>query len=113
MTDQPLKIAKGYNGQLLLFNNKIRIERKGLLPFLTQGYKGQKDIYLKQISSIQFKPAGLITNGYIQFAFIGGSENKGGLFQAVKDENTIMFTKKQQKDFEEIRDLIEELNPKN
>jgi hypothetical protein len=104
--DNPIKTAKGVNGQLLLYKNRVRIERKGVLSFLTQGLKGQKDVFIKQISSIQFKPAGLLTNGYIQFAFLGGTENKGGLFNATQDENTIMFNKGQQKVFEEIKEML-------
>ncbi|SFC51909.1 DUF4429 domain-containing protein [Bacillus sp. UNCCL81] len=100
--------ANGVNGQLEINGNKIVIKRKGMLAKMTQGLKGDKEILIKQISSIQFKPAGSLTNGYIQFAFSGGKENKGGLFDATKDENSIMFNKKQQKEFEAIKALIEE-----
>ncbi|KZE67656.1 hypothetical protein AWM68_17945 [Fictibacillus phosphorivorans] len=100
--------ATGLNGQLVLLDNKIVIKRKGAWGFLTQGLKGDKEIYIKQISSIQFKPGGSITNGFIQFAFSGGDETKGGLFDAVNDENSIMFKKKQNGDFLKIKELIEE-----
>jgi len=100
--------AKGVNGQLEFTGNKIAIKRKGMLAKMTQGLKGDKEILIKQISSIQFKPAGALTNGYIQFAFSGGKENKGGLFDATQDENAIMFNKKQMKEFEEIKSAIEE-----
>ena len=49
----------------------------------------------------------MLTNGYIQFAFIGGQEAKGALFQATQDENTIMFTKGQQASFEKVKEIIE------
>lgn len=49
---------------------------------------------ISSISSIQFKNAGAMFNGYIQFAFMGGQEAKGGIFQGTQDENTVMFTKK-------------------
>ena len=104
--EEILKEAKGVNGQLELLENKIKIKRKGLRSLMTQGLKGDKEIIIKQISSIQFKNAGL-TNGYIQFAFLGGKEAKGGIVQAIQDENTIMFSKAQQSDFEEIKSLIE------
>ena len=48
----------------------------------------------------------MLTNGYIQFAFVGGSESKGGLFQGVRDENTVIFKASQQKDFEKLRDEL-------
>lgn len=100
--------VQGVNGQLELDGDDIRISRKGALGFLTQGHKGVKQIYVGDISSIQFKAAGALSNGYIQFTFQGGAEAKGGLFQATQDENSIMFRKNQQDFFEDIRDLIEE-----
>lgn len=101
-------IASGIGGEIEAYQNKIILRPKGLLGFALKGLKGDKTIYLKDISSIQFKNAGLFTNGYIQFAFHGGKEAKGGLFQATKDENTIMFNASQQSQFEEVRDFIEE-----
>jgi hypothetical protein len=98
--------AKGVNGQLELLEGRIRISRKGVLGFLTQGLKGDKEINISSISSIQWKKAGAFTNGYIQFAFHGGAEAKGGLFQATQDENSIMFTKAQEAEFEKIRDEV-------
>src|SRR6056297_1311375 len=103
-----LKKAKGVNGQLELLKNKIVIKRKGSLSFLTQGLKGNKEIQIKQISSIQLKSAGALTNGYIQFSFIGGQETKGGIFNATRDENSIMFKSKQEENFIEIKNMIEE-----
>lgn len=103
-----LKKAKGVNGQLELLENKLVIRRKGAISFITQGLKGDKEIQIKQISSIQLKSPSFVTNGYIQFGFLGGQETKGGLFNATKDENTIMFNKKQEDDFLEIKKIIEE-----
>lgn len=100
--------AIGVNGQLELVGNKIVIKRKGMLAKMTQGLKGDKEILIKQISSIQFKNAGAFTNGYIQFAFSGGKEDKGGLFDATKDENAVMFNKKQQLNFERLKKAVEE-----
>jgi len=99
--------AKGVNGQIELFANKVRIRRKGVLGFLTQGLKGDKEIMISSITSVQFKKAGMLTNGYIQFAFMGGKEAKGGIFQATQDENTVMFNTKQQPDFERIKEEVE------
>lgn len=97
----------GHNGQLELTDTVLRIKRKGVLAFMTQGLKGDKEILVSQISSIQFKKADFFTNGYIQFAFIGGREAKGGLFQGTQDENTVMFRASQQADFEKLRDELQ------
>lgn len=97
----------GHNGQLELTESVLRIRRKGALAFVTQGLKGDKEIRLAQISSVQFKAATLFTNGYIQFAFVGGQEAKGGILQAGQDENTVMFRPNQQAEFEEFRDELQ------
>ena len=86
---------------------------KGLLGVALKGLKGDKTIYIKNISSIQFKNAGIFTKGYIQFTFSGGKEAKGGLFQATKDENTIMFTESQQPEFQKVRDFVEAIISSN
>ena len=49
----------------------------------------------------------MLTNGYIQFAFMGGQEAKRGFWQGIWDENTVLFNAKQQIDFEHIRDEVE------
>ena len=98
--------AKGVNGQIELYNNKVCIIRKGIISLMTQGLKGNKDIMISTISSIQLKKAGL-TNGYIQFSFMGGKEAKGGLLQGTHDENTVMFHKKHQPLFEQIKETVE------
>ena len=100
--------VKGVNGQIELLPNKVRIKRKGAMGFLTQGLKGDKEILISQISSIQFKKATGFTNGYIQFAFIGGQEAKGGLFQATQDENTVMFNTFHKEEFQELKEAIEQ-----
>ena len=97
----------GYNGIIQVSDNTITIKRKGVLAFLSQGLKGSKDIYINKISSIQIKNANWLTNGYIQFSFLGGSENKNGIFDAVSDENTVLFTNGQQENFLTLKSFIE------
>lgn len=106
---QPLLTAAGRNGQLEVHATKIKICRNGLLAMASHGFKGDKDVLLSAITSIQFKEANLITNGYIQFGFSGGRESKDGVIDAVSDENTIMFTKKQQTAFVQAKNQIEQL----
>lgn len=103
---KPILDVKGVNGQIQLYEDHIVISRKGTLGFLTQGHKGRKSVFIRQISSVQFKDPGLATNGYIQFAFLGGQETKGGLFNATRDENSVMFKRGQRKDFERLRDEV-------
>lgn len=71
-----LIVAKGHNGTLEVYDDKIIIKRKGVLSFLTQGLKGDKEIYIKNLSSIQMKKTNMLTNGFIQFSFLGGKKQR-------------------------------------
>lgn len=95
-------IAEGYNGRMELHDGAVVITRK---LFFGRS-KGAKSIVVNSISAVQFKPCGL-TAGYLQLAFSGSKESKGGLMDAASDENTIMFYKKAQPQFEALRDEIE------
>ena len=86
--------------------NSITIIRKGVLNLMNHGLKGEKTIPLKSITAVQLKKPGM-TNGYIQFGILGGNENKGGVFAATQDENTIMFSSKYYKDMLELKERIE------
>lgn len=99
--------ANGHNGQLELTDSVLRIKRKGALALLTQGLKGDKEILISQLTSIQLKKASIIVNGYIQFSFNGSQEAKGGAFQGASDENTVMFRSGQQDEFLVLRDELQ------
>ncbi|MFO6497600.1 SHOCT domain-containing protein [Bacillus sp. HSf4] len=95
---------KGSNGSVVVTPTKVILKYS---RFLGSG-KGEKEIRLNSISGIQLKKP-VLTAGYIQFSFSGSSEQKGkSIFDAVKDENTIMCKNKQQyKGFVEAKELIE------
>ncbi len=96
----------GHNGQLELFEDKIRIIRKGFVALMTQGLKDDKEILIENISDIQFRKASLFTNGYIHYSTSRGKSKKIGFWQAERDENTVIFTIKQQPEFEKIKDVL-------
>jgi hypothetical protein len=100
--------ARGRNGQLTVYPTKIVIAREGAIGFISQGHKGRKEIDLAQISAVQFKDPGPLTVGYIQFSFIGGSENKHGISDAISDENSILFAQKAEPAFREAKRLIDQ-----
>lgn len=91
-----------------LDGNFLRIKRKGFLNLANHGLDGEKTFDINNITGVQLKEAGF-TSGYIQFILMGSRESKGGVFAASKDENTVMFTKKEQKMAEEIKDYVENL----
>jgi hypothetical protein len=100
-------IAKGIGDVLELYEHKITIKRTGFANFLTKGLQGDKDIFINQLTSIQFKKAGAFVSGYLKFGVLGGVEGKRGIFEAAGDENAVMFTEPQEPAFEQIRAELE------
>ncbi len=102
------EIIEGYGASVEVSDDGIIIRRKGLLSFSLHGMKGAKSIPFASIAAVQFKAAGLMTSGYIQFSILGGNESRGGLMAATKDENSILFkNKRQNADFERLRSMVE------
>jgi len=96
----------GHNGQLEFFEDKIRIKRKGFVALMTQGLKEEREILTEHISDVQFRKAGLFTNGYIHFVISGRKSKKVGFWQAESDEDTVIFTIKQQPEFEKVKGIL-------
>jgi len=106
--DKPIMTAQGQNNsRLLLFPDKVRIERKGLNSMIIQGMAGDKDIAISTISAVQFKKSGTFTSGFIQFSFSGAKQSFAGMISPMRNENTIMFNSKHQPEFEAIKNEIE------
>lgn len=87
-------------------NGFIKISRRGLTNRLNNG-GGDKNIRISSLSGVQVKKPGL-TTGYIQFIF-SGSKDTSGVMDAVKDENSVLFTKKEYDLALKLRDHVEEL----
>jgi hypothetical protein len=102
--------AKGKNGQLSYDGSFVTIHGSGFLARTTRG-KGEKRIPVTSINGVRWKPAGAMVNGYMALTVAGAIEKQAGFgnqtYRAVKDENSVVFTKKQQPDFEKIRAEIE------
>ncbi|MFB6825128.1 DUF4429 domain-containing protein [Streptomyces virginiae] len=102
--------VSGQGGQLVFDGQYVTITRKGFLARATHG-KGEKRLHVAQISAVQWKPAGALVNGFIQFS-IGGADRqapKGGrTLDASKDENSIVFTRQQQPEFERLRVALDQ-----
>jgi hypothetical protein len=100
--------AKGHNGSVSFDGRLVTIKRSGL-GRLTQA-KNDKVIPLRQISAVQLKPAGMLTNGFIEFSIGGGSERGSAAgsatVNAASNENAVLFTKKQAAEFAALRDAV-------
>lgn len=96
--------AKGANGTLSLYEDRVRLTKSGWRAVIGVGYgAGMKDIALSQITAIQWRDSGTKVIGYVAFSFIGGADPSGGVFRSVRSENAVTFTKHQQPAFEAIR----------
>jgi hypothetical protein len=100
---------KGQNGQIDLYQDKIIIKRSGFFAVLNHGFtKGDKTIFISQITGIQLKLAGLMV-GYIQFTVPGGIESKQGIWSAKDDENSVTFYLAENDSATQLKEKIEEL----
>lgn len=101
--------VKGYNGTVTFDGRTVMIIRKGFLARASVG-KGEKQIPLAHLTAVQFKPAGPVMNGFIQFTVGGGDERRSRFGSqtrdATRDENSVTFFYAQRKAFEELRDAV-------
>lgn len=102
--------ATGRNGRATFDGAAITIYREGFAARSTVGL-GQKRIPLSGIVSVQWKPATALVVGFIQFetAGRGGTASRAGrqAFDAVKDENSIVFLRKHEPPFVVLRNAVE------
>jgi hypothetical protein len=102
--------VKGHTGQIQFDGDYVTITRKGFNARLSVG-KGEKRIHISQISGVQWKPAGLLVNGFLQLTIPGGNERRSAFGSqtksAAQDENSVLFTKRQQPEFEKLRAAID------
>lgn len=108
MTD--VLVANGRNGQVHFDGRTVTITREGFAARATHG-RGEKSIPLRHIAAVQFKPVALLTTGYIQFTVPGElastRRSKGSrTIDAASDENSVIFLKKQQPEFEALKDAV-------
>ena len=106
-----LCFAKGINGQATLFEDRIRLERKGAWSFVTYGLRGTKEILISEISSVEYKDAGSVISGYILFLYRGGRDVKSGIFSEnsiTNNENAVVFVKESQPAFDNLRAVLNE-----
>ena len=99
--------AEGLHGCVVVLPSKVVIQRSGGIgAVFFHGFKGDKELYISKISSIQLKKAGFL-NGYIQFEVSGGSSSQKGIMGATDDENTLMFNSSQATAIDYVKEVIE------
>ena len=98
MENQPIIEIEGTTGKISVYKDYLIISRHGLFAFATQGgYKGDRTIYYKDLTAIEYKKPSLVSNGYFQFILAGTSQTRasvgifGSSLKSAKDENTIIL----------------------
>ena len=61
----------GTSSRVIVYEDKVDIERNGFLNKLSYGFSGTKSIPMSSITSIQYKAAGSLFNGFLQFGVLG------------------------------------------
>lgn len=98
--------ADGFGKRIELTDGGVHILRRGVLGKLLNYGKGDKHVAWRSITGVELKPVSLMHNGFIQILFQGSPEARGTIKDAPRDENTVVFGKRQQAAFEAIRDEI-------
>lgn len=109
MSEKLHQLTGVYKSVLEVYRDRIIIRRRGIGNFFVhQGIKGDKTIYIDDISSVQLKLGGM-TLGYLQFSIAGGNESIGGVTAAVSDENSFAFYAEKNEIATRIKNTIDRL----
>lgn len=88
---------KATNGILYVFDDRVEISRKTVFGVAAQGFKGDRIIFFKDITSVEFKKPTIWANGYMQFIIAGTMHQNasvgilGSSMESMKDPNTIIL----------------------
>lgn len=99
-------LLQGVNESLEVYEDKVILSPKGLPGSITKGMKGAKTIPFSSITAIQFKEAGAMFAGFMQFSVLGNDTKQKG-YSIERDENAIMFVKRNNGLAHNIRDFVE------
>lgn len=92
--------ASGVNGQLALEGEMLMIRRNGILAKAAFFGGGEKAVKVSALASVEFKKPSWLSRGFIHFVFSGTKVLEGNVSAASKNENAVIFSKKQLPEFE-------------
>lgn len=95
--------------QLKVYEDCVSFSPKGTLGFLTKGMAGERKLFYKDISSIQFKESSKLFSGFIEFYLKGQYNTKqgGGLFSGTNNDNRFTFYNRYLPTMLEIKEFIQ------
>jgi hypothetical protein len=92
---------------LKLVGDTITICKRGWANALASGMNGERTIQIPSLTSVQMKPASLLTLGYILFSYAGSKPFMGGIIDATQDPDAFLFGRDQNRDVAEFKTLAE------
>ena len=94
---------------LSVYEDCVSLTPKGFLGFAAKGMAGERKIFYKDISSVQFRPSTKLLSGFIEFYFAGHNTQKqgGGLFAGTNNDNRFTFHNKFLPDMVKINEYIQ------
>lgn len=101
-------MVKGVNGQIDIIDDKVVITRKGLLAKSVGFFKGEIEIPISSITSVEFKMPSFGSGGYIQFIYPGCKKVLPHSDKAM-DENTVLFNRNMANGFLSLKQELDRL----
>lgn len=104
--EEVLDEAEGNGCHIWVLSGKVRIKHSGIRGLVGKGFlKGDKELWVDQISGVQWRDPGSMWLGHMQFTLIGGTTDSqlAGL-----DENAVQFDAEKVDAFRRIRARVEE-----
>ncbi len=92
-----LMSLKATNGTIVVYEDRVVIERKGLFSLASQGIKGDRTFFYCDLSGVEYKKPSIMANGYMKFITSGTKDidAKVGMFgssrQSAEDPNTVLL----------------------
>jgi len=77
--------------ELELSGDSVIIRRRGVANALAVGLQGDRTILISALTSIQMKPCGIFSVGYILFSYAGSRPFMGGVIEATQDPDAFIF----------------------
>jgi hypothetical protein len=98
--------ARGSNGLITIDGDWLTIDRTG---FGRAGHsQADRRIPLESITAVQLRQARVFSDGFIRFMVDGSPEFRGGLQNAMRDENAVTFGRRQTREFNIVRAAVEQ-----
>lgn len=99
--------AKGVDGIVSVYNDRVVIDRKGIWNFFKYGASASREIPIVALSEVIFRKATFVTVGEIEFVRSGNSSDDRRETKNVF--NGMKFLKKHQPRFELIKEKVFEM----